>query len=316
MATRRRKGKRKRKEPTAEQREQWAKERAERVQGAFDKLHEGIDDYLSSDAWKNFLKTQAAWISKYSWNNCLLIKLQRGDASLVFGYKEWRKHGRHVLKRPEDLPDDEPWGMTIIAPLKWSRKVEDPATGEETRIGGIRGWTTATVYDIKQTGILPGCEDTAMMPQDICEDIEGDEAGLWDRLMAFAEHKGIPVHRSSAAEAYYVPRKHEVTVGKYTSRAMEAMAFAHELGHALFRHGGADCKLSRDVKELEAQSVAYIVCAHYGIEADQFSFEYLGSWAKDDALKVLEKSGKRIRDMAREIVEYTEADAKSETLAA
>lgn len=287
--------------------------RKERVQGLFDKLEDGLEDYMTSDGWKSFLRAQAAFISRYSWRNTLLIKLQKPGASLVMGYRKWQDHGRHVKPRPEDVPKGE-YGITILAPMRWSRKVKDESTGEETRIGGIRGFKTETVFDISQTDILPGCEETAIMPLERCGDFHGDDAGLWTRLLEFAEHKGIPVSRSDDKEAYYLPREHRVVIGRYPSKAMEAMALAHELGHALFRHGGADCKLSRNVKELEAQSVAYIVCAHFGIDADQFTFKYLSGWTRQDTLKVLQTSGKRIRDLARAICEYTEvADAKGES---
>lgn len=297
---------------SAAQKAEWAKERQEKVEGCMETLKDGIAGYLTTDKWKGFLRTQAAWLGRYSWRNTLLVKLQMSEASLVMAYKAWRKVGRQVRKRPEGV---DQWGLTIVVPLKWSKKIQDEKTGEDKTIGGIRGFGTASVFDISQTDPIEGYENPMIPSEEICVDIAGDENGLWSRLLEFAEHKGIPVTRSNKAEAYYIPRKHSITVGVYESRAMEAMALAHELGHALFRHGGADCKLGRNVKELEAQSVAYIVCQHFGIEADQYSFEYLGSWKGEDCLKVLQTSGKRIVETSQAIVEHT-AEAKPAAKAA
>lgn len=259
-------------------------------QTVLDLLQAGIESLQNSEAWKKHLKAQSVF-HRYSFRNCLLIQRQCPEATHVAGYKAWKVLGRQVGKEAKGK------GLRILCPIPFKTKeLDDDGNAKQ----GVRFGVT-TVFDISQTKGDP------LPIRGELKDVEGEDGDgvpLLANLKAFAMYKGIPVETSTEKKALYYGREHKIVLGKFDTSAMDAMALAHELGHAFFRHGGADCKLSSPVKELEAQSVAFIVCDYYGHETGAYTFEYIAGWKGPSASKTLLESGSRIQKAAREIIDY------------
>ena len=251
-------------------------------------LEQGIKDLTSSDRWTAWLES-AAKFHHYSFGNQMLIALQRPDASRVAGFKAWQALGRQVRKGEH--------GLRILAPMA----KKDADTGE-SRIFGFRG---VAVFDISQT-------DGEELPE-IASNLTGDgPEGAFQALERFAHAIDFTVKIEPTGEANGWCRHLDkvIAVKDTNDPAMQVKTLAHEIGHAMM-HDGADM-LERPLKELEAESVAFVVCRALGIDSGAYSFGYVAGWARGEegAIKALKASAGRIHDAAKKILDAVTADAK------
>ena len=255
-----------------------------------ERLAEGITRLTSSERWQEWLTMQSRFHS-YSFNNTLLILGQKPEASRVAGFNAWRKLDRFVRKGEK--------GIWILAPMVYKTEVgDDLSTGDEpTKV--IRGFKAVPVFDVSQT-------DGAELPE-VCVRLDGeDEAGLFGRLHSVATSIGFIVEDAdnlSGANGVCTHDDHRIQVLAGNSPAQRVKTLAHELGHAILHAPGDGRPDSRAVLELEAESVAFVVCAATGITSDDYSFGYVASWSGggDEALAAIKASGARIQRAADRI---------------
>jgi hypothetical protein len=150
----------------------------DKLRAAHDKLQDAVAEIASGDDWKRMLKV-ASKFHRYSFNNHLMIFLQRPDAMVVAGFNRWKSLGRFVKKGEK--------GIAIFAPCRYKTKVETDA-GEEQTVQQIRGFRVVHVFDISQTegDDLPDLD--AVRPKLL--DADAPE-GIWDALVAQAEAAGL-----------------------------------------------------------------------------------------------------------------------------
>jgi N-terminal domain of anti-restriction factor ArdC/IrrE N-terminal-like domain len=260
---------------------------------ALELLEQGIKNLASQENWLNHLKTQAVFHS-YSFNNCCLIINQCPDASSVAGFNAWKKLNRNVKKGEK--------GIRILAPMTY-KDAEDP---ELVRIS----FRAVAVFDVSQTEGEP-------LPE-IANRLEGDDNGVLAALKEFATSKGFNVVEEDLREnngscSYAAPIT--ITLNPNRSLLQQAKTLAHELGHALLHCGenytGHDAKSSM---ELEAESVAFVVLQHFGIDSGDHSFGYISHWAATGAdlepvIAQLKESGARIQKATNEIISVMAAFA-------
>jgi antirestriction protein ArdC len=257
-----------------------------------------LDALTSSDAWAQALE-QAARFHDYSLGNLLLIALQRPDARRVAGFQTWKSLGRHVRKGER--------GIAILAPMTYKRTATDEATGEEREVIGVRGFRPVYVFDIAQTD---GAElfDT-IQP----ERLTGDgPAGLYDaiaeeiRSRGFSIVPGEPTVAGANGETCWASRT--VRFRSDLSPAQRAKTAAHELAHIALGHDHAvDC---RSVKEVEAESVAYIIVRSAGMDSDTYSLPYVAGWS-DGKAEVVRGTAEHVIATAREIMASLENTTKA-----
>jgi antirestriction protein ArdC len=261
-------------------------------------LEQGIQNLTTDEKWTNYLKTQSRFHS-YSFNNVLMIASQCPDATRVAGYRAWQSMNRQVKKGEK--------GIIILAPV--IRKIEDEASGETLR--AITGFRTTSVFDISQT---EGDElSTINTP------LAGDDAGLFDALKMYAESRNILVKREAILTGahglcrFYKDQRIEIVVDSLLPVLHQASILAHELGHALM-HSEAEYREHSDKsqRELEAESVAFVVMNHFGFDSGSLSFAYVTAWSggAEGAITQLKHSGRVIQDAAHQIIEGVEAQAK------
>ena len=281
----------------------------ERVAELTEKLETGIMDLYASDSYAKYISAMAKF-HNYSFSNALLILFQRPDASFVAGYNTWKQLGRQV-KRGEQ-------GIMILAPCGFSAVLEyekiDPKTGQ-TVIGPDgqpetvkkpvlpNRFKIAHVFDMSQT-------EGKELPQIGVSELTGevdDYSGIFDRLAALSP---LPVQQKDFpgdAEGYTSFVENCVVVRSGMSQVQTIKTLVHEIAHAKL-HKPADIldtaeRKRKEQKEVEAESIAYVVCQYYGIDTSDYSFGYVAGWSKGTELSELKASLETIHRTAGEIID-------------
>jgi len=264
-----------------------------------DRLAEGISQLTSSERWQEWLTMQGRFHS-YSFNNTLLILGQKPEATRVAGFNAWRKLDRFVRKGEK--------GIWILAPMVYKSDAGDEAADEPTK--AIRGFKPVPVFDVSQT-------DGAELPE-VCVRLDGeDEAGLYERLRTVAASIGFSVEDAAdlgGANGICIHDELRIQILAGNSPVQRVKTLAHELGHAILHAPAEGRPDSRAVLELEAESVAFVICAAAGITSDDYSFGYVATWSGggEEALVVIKASGTRIQRAADQIINALHSDDLAE----
>ena len=260
-----------------------------RTAEALERLAQGVAALITSRAWQAYLDT-ARRFHNYSFANILLIRAQVPEATRVAGFQAWKALGRTVRRGEHAI-----W---ILAPLTRrlaAEEEDDPA--EKVRV--IMGFRAVSVFDVSQTDGEPLAE----LP---CHRLSGDDpTGSYDRLRRFAHGLGYTVEEDYLpgemnGDCNFALRRLRIEVRN--DELQQAKSLAHELGHVLLHDGFPD---SRELAELEAESVAYLVCDGLGVDSSSYSFGYVANWAGggDGALAGIKASGRRVQSAARQILD-------------
>jgi len=234
------------------------------------RLAEGIRQLTTSRAWTAWLQTQSRFY-RYSFGNVLLIASQRPDATQVAGFHCWKSLGRSVRKGSR--------GIAILAPMVRRLQVRDEESEEASVVAAApSAFRVVYVFDVTDTE----GRELAAVP---CHPLRGDAAAtLFERLAAVGESRGFSVlldpMGDSPANGDTAFGEHRIRVRETLSPAQQVKTLAHELGHSLLHGDGAT---ERALAELEAESVAFVVCEAVGIASDEYSFGYVATWMGDDA---------------------------------
>lgn len=281
----------------------------QRVQELTDKLEQGLQDLFNSDSYRNYLSTMSKF-HNYSFNNTLLIAMQKPDATLVAGYKAWQKNfERHVNKGEK--------AIRILAPAPYKIKEErdkiDPVTQEllldkdgnpqkeEVEIT-IPAFQAVSVFDLSQTDGKPIPELTA---KELLSDVEGYQ----DMIRAVEAISPVPIELEEIAgdsKGYYDREAKRIAVQENMSESQTLKTMIHEVAHSKLHSKEVEqdeqMRKDRNTKEVEAESVAYTVCQHFGIDTSDYSFGYIAGWSSGRDTKELRSSMDTIRKTASELI--------------
>jgi antirestriction protein ArdC len=217
-----------------------------------------------SEALKTYLRVMSRF-HKYSWGNCLLIYIQRQDATHVAGFHAWLTMRRYVRKGEK--------GIVILAPMVGRKKSDGQLTeDEQTRLFGFRA---AHVFDISQT-------DGDPLPE--FATVKGDPRGYANRLEYFVTSQGIAL----AYDSKIAPAKGLSSGGKITllPKMLQAEHFAvlvHETAHELLHRGDRRKETTQTIRETEAEAVAFVVCSAIGLDTSSSCSDYIQLHAGDKA---------------------------------
>lgn len=270
---------------------------SDRVAELVDRLQQQVAALVTSDDWQAWLSV-AARFHRYSANNVLLIYGQRPDATHVAGYRTWQTLGRAVRRGER--------GIRILAPCTYRAAAADTddADPETDRPNRIRGFRVATIFDIAQTD----GEALPMPPAPARLEGEAPRA-LLENLTRQIETAGFTYHRGP------LPAPHTnangitdyttatVTVRDDLPPAHATKTTAHELAHVLLHQPGKDHGTRARV-EVEAESVAYVVCNAWDLDPADYSFPYVARWS-DGNQELVTATAQRVIDCARTILQQT-----------
>ncbi|MDQ1492325.1 MAG: hypothetical protein QOD57_401 [Actinomycetota bacterium] len=264
-------------------------------------IEQGVAELVEGEDWKRWLRV-AAKFPRYSFRNTLLIQLQRPDSTVVMGYRAWQALGHQVRKGEK--------AISILAPCTYKTNrnedkdededQEDPPTqtGKARRV--LRGFRIAHVFDISAT------DGHTVKPPPSPALLDGDApAGLWDALAAHVTAEGFTLTRApipSGVNGTTNFATRTVTVADHLSPAQAAKTLAHELAHAVCHTGMEYAMGCRGRAEVEAESVAFIICQAAGLATAAYSFRYVAGWSGGDP-KIVKATAERVVECAREILD-------------
>lgn len=283
----------------------------EKVKEITDKLEAGIKELMESSKFKEYLKCLSKF-HNYSLGNTILIAMQKPDATLVAGYTAWKNQfGRQVQKGEQ--------GIRILAPTPYKKKMEvdivDPSTGQvrinpdgtkQTELKEIMvpAFKVVSVFDVSQTDGRP-------LPSIGVNELTGDVRQY--EMFFEALKRSCPVHIGfeqidSGAKGYYHTVEHRIALQKGMSQVQTIKTLIHEMTHQKLHSMDPkelppeEPRLTRNAKEVEAESVAYTVAQHFGIETSDYSFAYIAGWSAGKDTQELKASLDRIRKAADEMI--------------
>ncbi len=269
--------------PTTEERARYAEERQAKLATAHDLLEAGVASLTGSEEWAAFLRASDRF-RRYSLNNRMLIWIQCPTATYVASYKTWQELGYQVRKGET--------GLSIFAPS--SRKVteEEANTAGHPEIAGqsrVVGFRIVKTFDRSQVDATENAQPLEQPGEYAAPDGEAPEGlvvGLVEQITAtgfrveFVDQDGVDRY-APGAHGVTVYGEHLVLIREDTTDAHLAEILAHELAHISLGHEHRrDDPRSR--REVEAESVAFVVCAHAGLDVSCASFGYVAGWAPAD----------------------------------
>lgn len=259
----------------------------DRVKELTQQLETGIQDLYASGRYREYLAVLSKF-HKYSYGNVILIMMQCPHASMVAGFQTWKKEFQRSVKKGER-------GIRILAPCPVRRKLEDPS--DETEAVYIPYYKPVTVFDISQT---EGKELPAQIVTELAVDVDGYD-NLFNRLV---EYSGLPVTFEKLPEGYkgaFYREEQRIALAPGMSQSQTIKTLVHEIAHSKLHNNGE--KRNRTVKEVEAESVAYVVCNYLRIDTSDYSFGYVAGWSKNKELPELKTSLEVIRATAVEMID-------------
>lgn len=291
----------------------------DRLKEIIDSIEKGIKEVFESGRYTEYLQVMSRF-HNYSFNNTLLIYMQKPDATFVAGFNKWKdKFERNVNKGEK--------GIKIIAPTPYKKKIEkdvlDPDTklpmrdenGEiikEEKEVSIPSFRPVTVFDVSQTS---GKE----LPT-LASDLNGKVENFDMLKEAISRSAPVPISFKplrSDTDGYFSPKRQEIVIREGMGEVQTVCAMIHESAHAKL-HNPANIpetddksKLSRSDEEVQAESIAYTVCAYFGIETGENSFGYLASWSQNKELKELKESLDIINKTSSDLITAIEKNYKA-----
>ena len=285
---------------------------AEKLKEITDRLEQGITELFESERYREYLRVMSKF-HNYSFNNTLLIAMQKPDASLVAGFSAWKNNfGRNVMKGQK--------GIKIIAPSPFKIKQEvekiDPHTQkpiigkdgkpvtEEKEIK-IPAYKVVSVFDVSQT-------EGKELPDIAVDELTGDVERYRDFFAALEKTSPVPIgfeQIPGSSHGYYHLEDKRIAIDEGMSEIQTLKTAIHEIAHAKLHDIDLNApeneqqpRIDRRTREVEAESVAYTVCQHYGLDTSDYSFGYVAGWSSGRELSELKNSLETIRSAAAEII--------------
>lgn len=284
----------------------------QKVREITDKLEQGIAELFDSERYREYLRTMSKFYN-YSFSNTLLIAMQKPDATLIAGYTSWQRNfDRHVLKGEK--------GIKILAPAPYKAQMErdrlDPATNNpvldtngdpmKETVEVVRpAFKVVSVFDVSQT-------EGRELPDIGVDELTGNVQNYAAFFEALRQVSPVLVAFEDIpreAKGYYHIEEHRIAIQKDMSEIQTVKTAIHEIAHArLHAYDKAkdvppEERKDGRTREVEAESVAYTVCQHYGIETSDYSFGYIAGWSSGKETKELKGSLETIRKTATDMID-------------
>ena len=290
---------------------------AEKLKEITDRLEQGIAELFDSERYREYLKVMSKF-HNYSFRNTVLIAMQKPDASLVAGFSAWKNNFERNVMRGQK-------GIKIIAPSPYKIKQEmqkiDPHTQkpiigkdgkpvtEEKEIT-IPAYKVVSVFDVSQT-------EGKELPDIAVDELTGDVDRYKDFFAALEKTSPVPIafeNIEGGSHGYYHLEDKRIAINEGMSELQTLKTAIHEIAHAKLHDIDLNApkdeqpRVDRRTREVEAESVAYTVCQHYGLDTSDYSFGYVAGWSSGRELSELKSSLETIRSAAAEIINSIDAN--------
>ncbi len=291
-----------------------ARTEKQKVKEITDRLEEGLKELFEGEKYKSYLNTMSKF-HNYSANNIQLIEMQCPDATYVAGYKAWQKNFERHVNRGER-------GIRILAPAPYKIKEErekiDPVTNEpvldrdgmpvmeevEIKIPAFR---VVTVFDYSQT-------DGKELPGLGVSELHGNVENYRDFMETLSRVSPVPIRYEGMEgdrKGYFIDLSHPIAIKEGMEEVQTVKTGVHEVAHAKLHAKEVEQETGfakdRETKEVEAESIAYTVCQHFGIDTSDYSFGYIAGWSSTKEMPELKSSLDTIRRTSSELIKGIEA---------
>ena len=276
---------------------------SDKIKELTDKLEAGIKEVFTSDKYREYLSTMNKF-HNYSFNNSMLIHMQKPEASYVAGYKTWETMERHVRKGEK--------GITIFAPCPY--KVKKPVEVYDSKTGQVKrdihgkpmmeekeityaSFKAISIFDISQTEGKP-------LPE-LAQELKGEIPDYMVLMDSVKEIAPVPVRFEEwdkSKKGHYDLANKEIVIKSGMSDLQTVKTAIHETAHSILHKDQAHIKDSATM-EVEAESTTFIVCQHLGLDTSDYSFGYLAGWSSGKDLPELKSSLQTIQRTSHEVIE-------------
>ena len=261
----------------------------EKLQKIINELETGVSEIFTGDKYRKYLDTMSKF-HNYSFHNICLINKQNPDATLVAGFQAWQKNFKRTVKKGEH-------GLQILAPVYRNVTEEIPRTNsagkpiltsdgqpvtDAVQVKKLVSFKPVFVFDVSQTEGKP-------LPT-IAAPLTGSVDGYRDFFTALEKTSPVPIGFeaiSGGANGFFNSAENRIAVNAGMSEMQTIKTTIHEIAHSKLH---AKNPLSRGLAEVQAESVAYTVCRHYGLDTSEFSFDYIAGWSRGRDLNELKQS--------------------------
>lgn len=278
---------------------------SEKMTEITDRLTEGVKNFQNSEQFKSYLQFMGKF-HNYSFRNSLLIYQQNPQSELCASFTTWKKLGRHVKSGEK--------GMLILCPafkkidMEKTDKAGNPILDDngkaEKETVTLQKYVPGYTFDVSQT-------EGAEIPK-LCTELKGKVENFQKYFDAVKATAGCPIEFEDIAgdaKGYYSPAKHRIAIRSGMDEAQVLKTALHECCHSkcecMENKNNPEYAADKAGRETRAESVAYVVCSHFGIDTSDYSFPYLASWASQDTKELNEQMG-MIQKTSNEIIEQME----------
>lgn len=272
-----------------------------------DELEKGIKDLFESEKYKEYLRTMSKF-HNYSFNNSLLIMMQKPDATYVAGLQKWNKEFKRYINKNEK-------GIVILVPTPYKKTIQqnvfdadgnlqfdkDGNALKEEKTIQVQAFKPGYVYDISQT-------HGQALPKIMVDELTGSVESYSKIFEAVKEIAPVDISFekiTSGAKGYYDQMNKRIVINEDMSEVQSVKTLIHETAHALlhdkdFLKSTGESK-DRQTKEVEAESVAFTVCSYLNLPTEEYSFGYIAGWSAKQ-IDVLKESLENIKECSSSII--------------
>lgn len=280
----------------------------DKLKELLEQAEQGTKAVFESENYRNYLATMSKFHS-YSFRNSLLILMQKPEATHVAGYAAWKKKFNRQVQRGES-------GIQIVgySPRKVNVEQEKKDSSGNTIIGSdgkpvmekvtrqVPSYVPVSVFDVSQTEGEP-------LPQ-LVNELNGSVEAYQDLMQAIRDVSPFPVsfeEIQGGAKGFCDPVTQRIVIQQGMSEAQSVKTAIHEVTHADLHAPEQNLILAdrtdRRTREIEAESTAFVVCEHYGIDTSDYTFPYLASWSSSKELAELQSSLETIQKQAGDLID-------------
>ena len=276
-------------------------ERQEKIELLTKQLEDGVKAFSNSEEYKKYLSFMSRF-HNYSFTNSMIIFLTKPESTLCASFTTWKAAKRFVKKGEKGIPIFCPAFKKIEEPVidKQGKPMYDSDGKAITETKMLPRYTLGYTYDVSQTDGEPLPELTKELKGDVA-DFEKMSAAIQSCTTAPVTFEKIP----GSAKGFYSPSEHRIAIQKGMSDLQTLKTMVHECAHSLCdtieKKNNGELLADTFGKETRAESVAFVVCSHFGIDTSDYSFPYVTSWSTKD-FKELRDEMSNIQQVSDQII--------------